>query len=246
MDSSAARRLPLAAGLLSVALAFAGSLRAQTADMREPQVYRQNFDQLAFADRAPLLWLDDETIPGWFASYSAAATGPGSAPGAPEQIFRSHGQASGTRLYAFGNSADLALGALPGASNGHGVLALRLVNRFADRTLVRVRVAFAVEQWRAASAEERALEFFYAVSPTPRLHDPRDWTPVPAGRFVAPVNGVGGPLDGNLPANRGRVEVTLTGIRWEPGKPLWLRWENRNISGGNHGLALDDVEISAE
>ena len=66
--------------------------------------------------------------------------------------------------------------------------------------------------------------------------------------FTSPVfvnTSTGAAVDGN---GAGRVAigpVTVTGINWLPGTDLWLRWDDINHSGNDHGLAIDDVVLSA-
>jgi len=39
--------------------------------------------------------------------------------------------------------------------------------------------------------------------------------------------------------------VTITDINWLPGTDLWLRWDDVNNSGNDHGLAIDDLAFLA-
>ena len=38
----------------------------------------------------------------------------------------------------------------------------------------------------------------------------------------------------------------MTGLNWQPGEDLWVRWADINDAGNDHGLAIDDVTFSAE
>jgi hypothetical protein len=41
------------------------------------------------------------------------------------------------------------------------------------------------------------------------------------------------------------VGGTIAGRTWADGQTLWLRWVERNDSGDDHGLAIDDFSFTA-
>ena len=52
-------------------------------------------------------------------------------------------------------------------------------------------------------------------------------------------------LNGNLPANRQTFTFTITGLSIQPGSSIVLRWSDKNITGNDDGLGVDDFSISA-
>lgn len=109
------------------------------------------------------------------------------------------------------------------------------------------------EQWRnSGDAAQHSLLFEYGLN-APNIHDanPPDpplgtFVPVAALNFTGPLSG--GTAAGNLgDANRVEIApVTITGLNWQPGDTLWLRWKDANDAGADHGLAIDDLVFSAE
>jgi hypothetical protein len=75
---------------------------------------------------------------------------------------------------------------------------------------------------------------------------------VPALDFTSPTfvhTGSGVAADGNAAANRMLKSITdldLAGIGWLDGTDLWIRWKDQNNSGNDYGLAIDELEFSAE
>jgi hypothetical protein len=52
--------------------------------------------------------------------------------------------------------------------------------------------------------------------------------------------------NGNLVANRTAIgPVTVTGLNWQPGTDLWIRWTDINDASNDHGLGIDDLQFSA-
>jgi hypothetical protein len=52
-------------------------------------------------------------------------------------------------------------------------------------------------------------------------------------------------VDGNATGNRQTITATVTGLNWQPGQDLWIRWADLNDAGNDHGLAIDDLNFSA-
>jgi hypothetical protein len=60
------------------------------------------------------------------------------------------------------------------------------------------------------------------------------------------VNIAGGAaVDGNNAGKVAGITATVTGINWQPGTDLWLRWDDVNNTGNDHGLAIDNLSFSA-
>lgn len=208
----------------------------------------QDFDSLPISKKAPAPWLDAETLPGWHVWFASNRDGAGSGPGSPLFIHVSDGAATGTRLYSLGaaGSGERALGANAGATSGHAVIAIALRNDTAD-TLRKISVSYVLEQWRAGASAPRSFnaDYFLGPLPGPGLLS-GEWTPVEALSFTTPVASASPvALDGNAAAHRAPLRAEITDLAWRPRQLLWLRFVNRNESGGGHLFALDDFEFSA-
>jgi hypothetical protein len=199
--------------------------------------YHQNFDKLdpTFTDiyGAGHAWVDDVTIPGWYAGLS--------------QYFATSNPVEGNRLFNLrsgSSSGDQSLGSVPAATSGDIHKARRLVNDGA-RAVDTIEIGYAGEQWRD-SGNAQASQLMVAYRLGGGGLDGEGWIPVPELTFVAPhTSGTAALLDGSTGSNRRTLSHTLTGLNWSPGQELWLRWTHANHGGMNHGLSLDDVSIRA-
>lgn len=170
-----------------------------------------------------------------------------------------------SRVYSLGQngSSERALGAYTTASGnpfvnqinpGDNLYALALQNT-SGATLTDPTVTYAGEQWLGHFNPDNTgtLEFSYLVKSgfNAQLDIPTQNTNAPFTR-VEPLDFVGNalfppeePLDGNAAANREVLTHTLTGVTWEDGDYLILRWLDNDVSGEDLGLAIDDVSFSA-
>jgi hypothetical protein len=159
--------------------------------------------------------------------------------------------ATGT-VYNFGStsSSDRALGTVANVTTipGFGVVLVNNSNRIL--TAADVAVAFRVEQWRTGSANtvDEFLRFeFRTGSQTLDVNDPTaGWTQV-SGLDIREIRTEAtgaGPIDGNAPGNFTNVAGTLTGLVWNPGDRLVLRWVDSNDQGSDAGLAIDDFSLT--
>jgi hypothetical protein len=105
-------------------------------------------------------------------------------------------------------------------------------------------VAYRGEHWRQGEARESSdppdrLDFSYSTDGTNFLDgDALD--------YVAPVDtGPAGARDGNLDVNSGQENGTIDAISIPPGGSLTLRWTDRDISGSDDGIAIDDFSLTA-
>ena len=63
--------------------------------------------------------------------------------------------------------------------------------------------------------------------------------------FVSPIVGsTAAQLDGNAAANRTAKSDTIT-LTATAGQEIWIRWKDINDAGNDHGLAVDDVSVTA-
>lgn len=241
-------RLPfvllLAVGLASL---LAGSADASISYTTPGATESQNFNTLA-ASGSPA-WSNDSTLTGWhlFDKSSAAITAYSANDG---------GSNSGS-FYSYGTagSGERALGGL-GSGGGYfgspasgaiaGWIAVSVTNATGG-LLSAFTIGFDGEQWRNggnATAQTMVLEYGFGSS----FGAVSSWT-APGGTFdwTSPVHTTtAAALDGNsagLVAGRGG---TVSSLSWADGNTLWIRWVERNDTGSDHGLAIDNFSFSAE
>ena len=221
------------------ALAMTGLLMAASAQAAPIQfgggTYTQNFDTLATSgNNNP--WSNGSTLQGWYLFTMANAE---------VTTYRAgSGSANNGAFYSFGigTDADRALGGI-GSGSVSGYIALALTNT-SGRTINALDLAFNGEQWRNGgntSAQTMVLEYGLGDSFTTVTQ----WTAVPALHWESPVTGPSAAaVDGN---SAGRVPVSgaLSNLNWGSQQTLWLRWIERNDTGNDHGLAIDDFSLAA-
>jgi uncharacterized protein len=201
----------------------------------------ENFDGLAAAGTA-VAWVDNGTLPGWYsnrATYHAA-----------------NGSNNAGSLYSFGvtgagPATDRALGGISSNPIGTFHWAARYVNDTGS-TINRFSVAFTGEQWRdggAATPAAQSAAFQYQVAAAGVITDASTpgagWADLSALSFTSPTfsdTGGGVALDGNAAANRRAIGGTLT-VSIAPGEEIWIRWQDLNNGGNDHGLAIDDLTV---
>ncbi len=232
--------------LLALALAAAAIAPAHAALSITDEAfnYTQTFDSLANAGTAPVTWANDSTIEGWslFIKNGTAA---------PNYVVN-NGSTSVSSFQSFGstNSTDRALGAQVnnstyfGAASGDiaGWIALSVKNNGSERTGFNIK--YDGEQWRVnGNTAAQSMEFEYGFGAT--FAAVSNWTkPGAAFNWTSVVNTSSqAAVDGNVAgkvANRGG-DITTT---WAAGETLWLRWNDKNDSGNDHALAIDNVTLS--
>lgn len=203
--------------------------------------YSQNFNALAETNA---WWTNNVTLPGWYASKSAAdstntlaGTGTGTAGG----------------IYSFGvtgvnGASDRAMGSLASGSASPAAFGVRFMN---DTALVatNLTLSFTGEQWRNGGADAvNTLAFTYGISFTPITNaaTAATWISFPALDFNTPTFSTNASaLDGNQATNRQVfTAVTLSGVAVQPGQEWFARWLDVNDTGNDHGLAIDDLSVS--
>lgn len=211
--------------------------------------YSNNWDSLSTTVSAA--WVNDIGYPGWYllthtgAAISTINANAGGING---------GNATGS-FYSYGSTAstDRALGGLGSGgtyfsspSNGAvaGYIAFSVTNNTAS-VLGSATVSFDGEQWRrGADSLSQAMIFEYGFGAT--FSTVSVWT-APGGNFdwsSPQFSGTGAAIDGNvagLVAGRGGV---LSSLNWQIGDTLWVRWIERNDTGNDHGLAIDNFTLS--
>src|SRR5262249_24802343 len=106
------------------------------------------------------------------------------------------------------------------------------------------------EQWRnGGNATPHVLTFQYQVADagviTGANAPTTGWTTIDPLSFTGPiVTATAGALDGNAPQNRLAISATLP-VTVNNGQEIWVRWEDPDNSGSDHGLAIDDFSVTA-
>lgn len=226
--------------MFAVGLGFS-SLRAQIA--LSGGNYAQDFNSLA-TNGTSNLWTDNLTLPGWYASKTAA--------GAAVVTYRAEsGTSTVGALYSFGSpgSSDRALGSVASGTPGNFAYGVRFTNDTAV-TQTNIHISFTGEQWRnGGTASPQTLAFSYRVSSS-AINDSdaanaNSWIGFSNLNFSAPtVSATAGALEGNAATNQQSfINVALAGVNVAPGQELFLRWLDVDDAGFDHGLALDDLTV---
>jgi len=201
--------------------------------------YTQDFNALPATGSAT--FTQNSTLPGWYAERTGTGT----------TVVAGTGSSNAGNLYSFGTDADRALGAI-GSSNaaaGNFAHGLRLKNT-SGSTITTLTISYSGEQWRNSAAAAQTISFSYRVAPSftgvePSAALPAGYTALPDLDFTSPVTGgTAGVLDGNQAANR-TVKTTTLNVTIQDGEEIMLRWYDPDHTGSDHGLAIDDVSVTA-
>ncbi len=215
--------------------------------------YSQDFNSLATTGTANT-WTNNSTLPGWFLFRQPA---PGTA--IPTYSATDGGSNAGN-LISFGSasSSERALGGLgsggaifgsPAAGAIAGWIAVGFINN-SGSDINSATIAFNGEQWRdggAATPNAQTMVLEYGFGAT--FQTVSAWT-APGGNFnwasIVNVNTTtGAAVNGNAAGLVTSKGGTLSSLSWTNGATLWIRWVERNDTGNDHGLAIDDFSFSA-
>src|SRR5215475_9426988 len=217
----------------SSALTNGGSITALGVPVTE------NFDTLATTG-TNITWTDNSTIPGWYSTRTTYNSGTGSS--------------NTGALYSFGVAGtnpdtDRALGSVASGSTGTVFQAARLTNNTGG-TITSLDISYVGEQWRnGGNTAAHTLTFQYQVADAGVITGANipatGWTTFSPLSFTGPVTGsTDAALDGNASANRTAISATLT-VAINNGQEIWLRWQDPDDAGSDHGLAIDDFSVIA-
>ena len=217
----------------SFAIANGGNINATGVPITE------TFDTLASTGTG-IAWADDSTISGWWSTRTVYNSGTGSS--------------NAGALYSFGGAGtnpdtDRALGSVASGGTGTVFHAARLTNGTGG-TIDSLDIGYAGEQWRnGGNLTPQTLTFQYQVANpgvvTGANTPATGWISVPELNFTGPVTGAtAAPLDGNAAANRILKSATLA-VTVAAGQEIWMRWQDLDDPGSDHGLAVDDFSVVA-
>jgi predicted extracellular nuclease len=193
--------------------------------------YSQNFNSLISSGTTT--WTDGSTLSGWYSTRSGTGT----------SIIANDGSSNGGNLYSYGaTSTDRALGSVGSNGAGNFLWGARFFNDTGS-TISTLYINYAGEQWRNSAAAAQTVDFQYQLGATSL--NTGSWTDFNPLDFTSPViSGTAGPLNGNLSTNRTILSGSLSGLSLAAGQEIWLRWSDSNHTGNDHGLAIDDVQVS--
>jgi hypothetical protein len=235
---SSVLRFGILAALLSVSpLSSAMALPILAVDA----VYTQNFDGLPASGTAT--WLNDSTLAGWFHARTGSGT----------TILADNGGSSAGNLYSFGTgtSTDRALGSIGSgnASAGNMYWGILFSNDTGD-TITALDIAYTGEQWRnggVAAAQTVAFSYIVGNGLTGMLTDfTVGGVAVPALDFISPIfSATASAVDGNAAANQVALSFSISGLIIPAGSGVLLRWSDIDHPGSDHGLAIDNLSVTA-
>jgi uncharacterized repeat protein (TIGR01451 family) len=249
-------------------LAVAGLGMSVAGAMGQPISYTgapvsQNFDSLPNTGTTATPWTNGVTLPGWYAWRSARGSALGGRDNNTpwtETATVTPGTGSGISgaLYSFGldGNTNRTLGSLGSNSWGDNSYGVVLVND-TGASIPLLNISYVGRQWRnGGNTTAQRLVFEYKVAPapfdggqmaaTPDNSPPNgNWVAVPELDFVSPVaTATGAALVGSDAANSVSLSRTVTGLTWNPGDVLYIRWFDDNDTGNDHGLGIDDFQFN--
>jgi len=151
--------------------------------------------------------------------------------------------------YSFGstNNSDRSIGGL--ASNSltpH--FGIKFTNNTGS-TITSLSVSYKGEQWRVGNTAQHvdSLVFLYSTTAT-NVNDTAattNWNTVSTLLFqsVQQTATTAGALDGNLAANYATISSSIP-VSIPAGSSIVIKWIDKNISGNDDGLAVDDLNIN--
>ncbi len=191
--------------------------------------YTQNFDDL-LASGTNTAWIDNVTLPGWYSTRTTYNAGTGSS--------------NAGALYSFGSAGDgdRALGSVASGSTGTIFYGVRLVND-TDSPISGLDISFFGEQWRDTNnTTPQSLNFSYQIGATSLTSG--TWTRFEELDFTSPAaTDTARAVNGNDLEFRTLKSATLAGLVLQAQAEIWLRWEDIDNPGTDHGLAIDDLVV---
>jgi endonuclease/exonuclease/phosphatase family metal-dependent hydrolase len=194
--------------------------------------YTQDFDGLLSTGTVNP-WTDNSTITGWYTNRTTYRAGTGS------------DNAGGLYSYGASASAERALGSVGSGSAALVYYGVRLKNNTAQ-SISSIQVKYRGEQWRnGGNTATQSLSFAWLSGATVTNIGGTGYTVVPQLAFTSPVTGASAAtLVGNDSPNFTNIDFTITGLSVASGQEIMLRWEDINDGGNDHGLSIDDLELT--
>jgi len=236
--------------IASAALLAAAPAQAAIAVNNANFNYSQTFDTLA-STGTTAAWVNDTTLAGWslFNKDKAAITSiTVDSGGSNAGAFRSYG-ATGSADRALGGAASgNAYFGSPASGAVAGWIAVAFTNT-SNTAFTGFNIGFNGEQWRDGGAatpvaQKMTLEYGFGAT----FATVSNWT-APGASFdwSSPVftnkTSTGASVDGNAAGKVTGLGGTVT-TPWAANDTLWVRWVEKNDAGNDHGLAIDNVNLT--
>lgn len=200
--------------------------------------YTQDFDSLSKTANADVAWVDDQTILGWYSSESSYRVGD-DAPGNLERRFFSFGTA---------DQADRALGSAAKGSATQARVDVLFGARFVNKTgaaITDLDLEYRGEQWSSRDDNVQTLHLQFSDRATALTgQDAVGYVNLADGNFNSPKKGLLGKLDGNAAGNNATVSVRISNLNLAKDAEFWLRWQDFDLAGIDHGLGIDDLKLT--
>ena len=161
------------------------------------------------------------------------------------------GSSNAGDVYSFGDSAstERALGSIASGTNATSFGA-KFMNTSATDTIKKFVISHRLEQWRVGDTLNKPdTTYFYYSTTADSVGDTvaAHWTEVPGLMLNSLVmvststagNSLAGNASGNYATKADSFSVTLL-----PGQHLIIKWVDKNTTGSDDGLAIDDVNIT--
>ncbi|MHA6718373.1 PEPxxWA-CTERM sorting domain-containing protein [Sphingomonas sp. RS6] len=222
----------IAGAAIGAVLAVAPAAQAQIA--LTGTSYTQDFNTLATSGTSnvlPIGWQLDERGSSSAGSDDAYATSNGNA---------------GT-AYAFGTGSERALGSVTSGSASPILFGAFFSNEL-GAAIESITLSYFGEQWRRGTASLDTLVFEYSTDASTLSNG--SWSAFSALDFASIVNGTGSgssssAIDGNAAANRTAISATIANLMIADGGTFAIRWTDYDVGGSDHGLAIDDLTLTA-
>lgn len=148
--------------------------------------------------------------------------------------------------YSYGaiGSSERALGSLTSSSIPLIMFGVSFENT-GSMPITALFLSYDGEQWREGTATQDYLKFEYSIGAS-SLTDPNSsWIEITALNFYPPNTGTERALDGNLDENKRALSAIISDIKIESGQTIWFRWSDRDVSGYDAGMAIDNFRVVA-
>jgi hypothetical protein len=221
-------------GATLVAATLLGVPVAQAQVALTTTTYTQNFDTLATSGTSKALpsgWKLDER---------------GSSTAGSDDAYATTNANTGT-AYAFGTGSERALGSVTSGTATPILFGAFFTNALGS-AIESISLSYFGEQWRLGTASSDRLSFEYSLNATSLSNG--SWIAFNALDFASIKNGTGSgsassALDGNAAGNRTEISATIANLLIADGSGFAIRWTDRDVGGSDHGLAIDDLKLTA-
>jgi hypothetical protein len=263
----------IAAGTIGLLAIAAPHARAQTISITSTgaDVYDQNFDTLADSAVTTVPFSSGTTINGFYAQYdtpSASSTTPTYNAATSYRV--SDGTNTGSSgFYSLGNATDMSSGAATerafgaqagGSTYGAVTYGFEFVNNIPNTTITGFTLSYSGEQWNSVNANAQTLQFAYSTTATNIGKDTYTKSGTSSGNtvivdpaysldsslnFTTAINDAlgtnSGVTNGNTDAQA--IADTISGLDIAPGGVLWIRWIDKDDSGSDDQIGIDNVSL---